>query len=352
MFFASDNWAGVAPKINEALLDHSTDKMPAYGVSELDRQVEKQFSEIFERDVSVFFVVTGTAANSLALAANAKPGGIGFCHSEAHIIEDECGAPEFFSGNRLSKVMGENGKINLDNLKQTFDRFSTSDVHHGRPTLISITQASEVGTVYTLEQIGNISELAKAHDVSLHMDGARFSNALVSLGGTPAEMTWKQGVDYLSFGGTKNGCWCAEALISFDKKNAAEIEYLRKRTGHLLSKSRFIATQFQAYLKDDYWLELAAHANQLAARLANGLSSLNSCRIAFEVQTNEVFLVMKKSLAENLRNEGAKFYEWNVPSSHQNLLNEGEDLYRFVTSFATREDEIDAFLRTITSLSE
>ena len=235
MFFASDNWAGAHPAINERLLKESTRFAAAYGTSDLDRAIEHRFNEIFEREVAVFFVATGTAANSLALASLAKPGGVTFAHSEAHVIEDECGAPDFFSGMRMSPVDGALGKMDPAHLKSRIARYPQDAVHHGRATAVTVTQATEVGSIYTLPEIEAIAAIAHENGLPLHMDGARFANALVHLDVSPAEMTWKRGVDVLSFGGTKNGCWCAEAIVFFDPAMARELPFLRKRSAQLSS---------------------------------------------------------------------------------------------------------------------
>lgn len=211
----------------------STRFAAAYGTSALDLSIEKRFNEIFEREVAVFFVATGTAANSLSLASIARPGGLTFCHSEAHVIEDECGAPDFFSGMRMVAVEGPDGKMLPENLIERIARYPQDAVHHGRAAAITMTQATEAGTVYTLDEIDAIAKIAKENGLPLHMDGARFANALAALGTTPAEMTWKRGVDVLSFGGTKNGCWCAEAIVFFDPALAKDFAFLRKRTAQL-----------------------------------------------------------------------------------------------------------------------
>ncbi|MEL7267716.1 MAG: beta-eliminating lyase-related protein, partial [Planctomycetota bacterium] len=232
MNFASDNWAGVAPAIAESLSRHSTGFSPAYGESELDKRLEERFNDLFERQVAVFFVGTGTAANSLALSALNRPGGFVMCHRYAHVIEDECGAPEFFtSGARLAPVDGPWGKICPNQLAKDLDRFDPSFVHHGQPMAVSVTQPTEFGTIYDLDELGRIAEVTHKHSLSLHMDGARFANALVQLDVSPADMTWRSGVDVLSFGGTKNGCWCAEALVFFNPDQAVQLPFIRKRAG-------------------------------------------------------------------------------------------------------------------------
>ncbi|HXV30274.1 MAG TPA: low specificity L-threonine aldolase [Sinorhizobium sp.] len=345
MIFASDNWAGAHPAIAESLTAHAGGYVSAYGTSELDRAVEKRFSEIFEKEVAVFFVGTGTAANSLALSSANRPGGVVFCHRDAHARVDECGAPEFFShGARLSPVDGERGKMDLARLEAEIHRFPPEFVHGGQPMAITMTQATEAGTVYSLDEIDAIAALARAHKLPLHMDGARFANALVSLDVTPAEMTWKRGIDLLSFGGTKNGCWCAEAVILFDPSRAHDMHFLRKRAAQLFSKSRFIAAQFEAYFAGGLWLDLARHANAMAARLADGIEASASSRLAWTPDANEVFAIMKRDVAARLEQQGAVFYDWHVPAHLAGSLAENEGLYRLVTSFATRPEDVDRFV--------
>lgn len=344
MIFASDNWAGAHPSIAAGLSAHAGGFSTAYGDGTLDQAVYQRFNEIFEREVAVFFVATGTAANSLSLTAYNKPGGLSFCHRESHIVEDECGAPEYFSGgSRLCAVDGALGKIDPHNLEKTVGRFASEIVHWGRPMAVSITQSTEVGTLYSLDEIARISAIAKHHKLPLHMDGARFANALVGLDTTPAEMTWKRGVDILSFGGTKNGCWCAEAIVLFDLDRAKELAFLRKRAAQLFSKSRFIATQFDAYFRGGLWLDTARHANAMAARLAAALEDSPSARLAWLPQANEVFAVMKKAEAERVQAAGAAFYDWHKPHGFDGHIGEDEALYRFVTSFATTSEDVAQF---------
>lgn len=346
MHFASDNWAGAHPDIARNLVTRSAGFVPAYGASDLDREVEARFSEIFEREVAVFFVGTGTAANSLALTAFDRPGGVTFCHREAHVVADECGAPEYFmGGSRLHGVDGALGRIDPARLKDAIARFPPEFVHAGRPAAVTITQASEVGSVYTPEEIAAISDICKEHGLPLHMDGARFANALVSLDVSPAEMTWKRGVDVLSFGGTKNGCWCAEAVVFFDPQKARDFPFVRKRGAHLFSKSRFIAAQFEAYFADDLWLKTARHANAMAARLATHFTASPNARLGWKPEANEVFPILGKGLADELKEQGAVFYAWPTPAGLD--VGADETLCRFVTSFATTESEVDEIGRLI-----
>jgi len=348
MIFASDNWTGAHPVIARRLLDESSGFSAPYGASQLDDEVEDKFSALFEREVAVFFVGTGTAANSLALASVNRPGGVAFCHREAHMIEDECGAPEFFThGARLAPVDGENGKIDPRNLKAEIARFPPGFVHTGQPMAISITQATEIGTLYRPEEMMAISKIAKEKGLPLHMDGARFANAVAALNLSPAELSWKSGIDILSFGATKNGCWCAEALVYMNPKMAKDLPFIRKRAAHLFSKTRFIACQFDAYLNNNLWLELAIHANAMGQRLQNGIMNSQHARLAWHAEANEIFCILDKDRADRLRQKGAVFYDWNPPHAKQEQIGEHEVLVRLVTSFATEEHQVDRFIELL-----
>ena len=348
MFFASDNWAGAHPSISAALAAHGGGFDAAYGTGALDREVEKRFAEIFEHDVSVWFLPTGTAANSLALAAVNRTGGVAFAHPDAHIREDEGGAPEFLTaGVRVRPVPGADGKMNAAGLREAVAPFSPGSVNSGRAMAVSVTQASEIGTVYRQEEIAGIASVCRDFGLPLHMDGARFANALVTLGCSPAEMTWKSGVDILSFGGTKNGCWCAEALLFFDKDMAADMPWLRKRSGHLFSKSRFIAAQFLAYLEDGLWLDLARHANAMAAQLVKAIEDNGRTRLAWTPEANEVFAILLTADFERCREAGVAFYDWPKPVGGEFALGEDETIVRMVTSFATQPDDIARFAETL-----
>ena len=348
MIFTSDNWAGAHPAIAASLTAHATGFAPAYGASDLDRKVEQTFNEIFEQEVSVFFVGTGTAANSLALSAINRPGGVSFCHREAHVIADECGAPEFFShGSRLVPVEGAEGKMDPGVLEAEIARFPEGFVHAGQPMAITLTQATESGTVYNADEIRAISKIAKAHGLPLHMDGARFANALVALDLTPSQMTAELGVDMVSFGGTKNGCWCAEALVFLNPAMAVQAPFIRKRAAQLFSKSRFIAAQFDAYFENGLWLDVARHSNAMAARLQSGIASSSHARLAWESPANETFPIVPTPVSKDLTAKGAMFYEWTPPRSASHLLGADETMLRLVTSFATTEDHVDQFIELL-----
>ncbi len=288
--------------------------------------------------MAVFPVVTGTAANSLALATLTPPHGAIFCHAESHIAVDECGAPEFFShGAKLVTLEGRDAKIAPEAIEAALPNFQRG-VHSPKPSAVSITQATERGTVYKPHEIAALAATAKKHNMKLHMDGARFANALAHLKCAPADITWKAGVDALSFGASKNGALAAEAVVFFNKEDVADFEYRRKKAGHLVSKMRFISAQLEAYLANDLWLKLAARANALAARLAEGLSAVPGSEIANAVEANAVFARLPDKMVARLREAGAQFYDWEPPQN-------GATLIRLVVSFATAEKEIAEFLK-------
>ena len=348
MYFSSDNWSGTHPRIAESLTRHATGFVAAYGTSELDRQAEHTFSEIFERDVAVFFVGTGTAANSLSMAAVNRPGGIAFCHREAHMFEDECGAPEMFThGARLVPVEGTLGRIDSAVLRREIDRFPPESVHAGQPMAVSVTQATEIGTVYQPEEIETIAGICREHGLPLHMDGARFANALVDLDISPAEMTWKRGVDLMSFGATKNGCWCAEAIVVFDPEKAAQLPFIRKRAAQLFSKTRFLSAQFEAYFQDGLWLDIARGSNRMAERLQDGIDDTDKARLAWRAACNEVFVILESDRADAMRQAGAQFHDWKPPHAMNLPLGDDESLVRLVTSFATTEKHVSDFLNLL-----
>ena len=348
MQFASDNWTGAAPEIIKAIADEAGRIGAAYGGSAVDRAAEARFAEIFEREVKVFFVATGSAANALALAAVSKPAGAVIAHTESHILEDELGGVEFFAdGARVVPVGGAAGKIDPEELRRALTRFPQGSVRNGRPVAVTLTQQTELGTLYSTEELRAVASVAKERAIPLHMDGARFANAIAALDISPAEMTWKAGIDIVSFGGTKNGCIAAEALIFFDTKLAEDMPFIRKRAGQLFSKSRFIAAQFEAYLNDGLWLKLARHANAMAALLRQGLASASNARLAWPTQGNEIFVVLRRDDADRLQKAGAAFYDWPEPHGMSVGLRNGEEIYRFVTAFTTQPSDVEAFLKAL-----
>jgi threonine aldolase len=345
MNFASDNVMGASPPVLDALVRANAGALPAYGADPLTQSVARRLAEVFERDVTVLLVATGTAANALALAAAVPPWGMCLCHREAHVMEDECGAPEFFThGAKLLGLDGAGAKIAAAALGEHLAGLSRH-VKQMPPKALSISQANECGLVYSLAEIADLSAVCRAHGLAFHMDGARFANALVALGSTPAEMTWRRGVDLLSFGATKNGCLAAEAIVVFNPALAETLDYRRKRAGHTLSKGRLLAAQLDGYLAEDHWLANARHANRMAARLADGLTTLTGVRLAWPVEANEVFPILPRALDEALRGAGAVYHPWSTGSlAPGERIGPEERLVRLVTSFGTEEADVDRFL--------
>jgi threonine aldolase len=338
MNFASDNAWGAAPEMLDALLSANAGAAPPYGDDSRTARLGAEMTRIFERPVAAFPVVSGTAANALALATVVPLHGAVFCHELSHIATDECGAPGFFThGASLIPLDGRNGMLELASLTRALGRLRKGDVHHAQPAAISITQATECGTCYAPDAISAIAELGHRHGMKLHMDGARFANAVAHLGCTPAETTWKSGVDILSFGATKNGALGAEAVVFFDPGDAREFEFRRKKAGHLVSKMRFVSAQLLCALERDRWLAWAARANALAAWLAAGLAKIPSAQIAWPVEANAVFVSLPDGVIARLRDSGACFYDWAEPAG-------GRTLVRLVTSVSTPETSVDEFL--------
>jgi len=347
MNFASDNTAGIAPDILNALVAGNDGFVMGYGNDDLTRAVERRIGEIFEREAAVFLVPTGTAANALALAHVSPPWGAVFAHAEAHTLTDECGAPEFFgAGLKLVGMPGVGCKVTPATLEATVLQYEGHTPHQVVPAAFSFAQASEAGTIYRSDEIAALAKVAHAHGMSVHMDGARFANALVRMNASPAEATWKAGVDVLSFGATKGGALAAEAVVFFDLERARNMAERRKRAGHLLSKHRYLALQFAAFLKDDCWLRLARHANAMADRLAAGLAAAGLAPV-WPVEANLVFVLLPKALDARLRAAGAHYYVRRSDSLPAGTAADGRLLARLVTSFATRGEEIDAFLRLV-----
>jgi len=344
MNFASDNAAGVAPEILAALTRANQGFARAYGNDDWTERLERRFCELFEREVAVFLVATGTAANSLALAHVTPVWGGVLCHSESHIVTDECGAPEFFGGGlKLLGLPGEGAKLSPDTVAAAIARYSGHVPHQVNAATLSLTQATEAGTIYRVEELRRLADVAHKRGLAVHVDGARFANALSRMNCSPAEATWKAGVDVLSLGATKGGAMAAEAIVVFDKARAAFMGERRKRGGHLVSKHRFIAAQFEAWLAEDLWLKLARHANAMADRLAARLTAAG-IKPVWPVEANEVFVVLPRAVQERLTELGATFYQRNSDSLPASVVVAPDaGLVRLVTSFQTTEAEIDEF---------
>jgi threonine aldolase len=332
MNFASDNAYGVLAEVWAAMQAADSGTALAYGNDAATKRISARFTDLFERDVAAFPVFTGTAANALALACLTPPYGAVLCHDDSHIMTSECGAPEFYSGAKLIGLEGENGKLTPSGIAGALEGLDGS-VHSVQPRVVSLSQASEMGTVYSRAELTAISDLVHARGLKMHMDGARFANAMAHLGCTPAEATWKCGIDVLSFGATKAGALAAEAVVFFDPALAGEFEYRRKRGGHLASKMRFVSAQLEAMLEKDLWLASGARANALAARLADALKQIPEIEIAYPVETNMVFARMPVAKAARMRAGGAEFHDW-FPAK------DGKVVTRLALAFATPEEHV------------
>lgn len=346
MIFASDNWSGASDKVMAALAEAARLGGRAYGGDDLTRSLTDRFSALFEREVAVFVVGTGTAANMLSLASNARPGGLALCHRTAHINSDEAAAAESVARLKLIAIDGADGRYDADALAATLARYPAGAVHTGQPVLASVSEVSELGTAYSVAEIAAIAAVAKSRGLAMHMDGARFAGAVASLGVSPADLTWRAGIDVLSFGGSKNGCVAAEAVVFFDPAGAGarDFAYARQRVGHGFSKAWFIAAQFHAYLDDGHWLDLARHANAMGARLAAAIRQSAVARLAVEPDANELFAILPKDVEARLRAAGAMFHPWPAESLPA-AVRPGADevLVRLVTSFQTTTEQVDAF---------
>ncbi|MDE2017924.1 MAG: low specificity L-threonine aldolase [Hyphomicrobiales bacterium] len=346
MNFASDNSVGASPRILQALLDANAGAAAAYGADPWSARAGALLAETFEADCAVWLVATGTAANALALATLVPPYGAAFCHADAHVSEDECGAPEMFTGGaKIVGLPGRDGKLTPAALAAGLARYPKGAVKSVQPAAISISQATECGTLYSRAEVAALAAAAKAAGLRVHMDGARFSNAIAAGAGTPAELTWKAGVDVLTLGATKDGALACEAIVVFDRALAPALDFARKRAGHTLSKGRLLGAQMCAWLEGGHWLELARRANAAAARLAAGLAAIPGVELAWPAQANEIFPVLPKAKVAALRAAGAVFYDWTAAAIPARIAEEtGRQTIRLVTSFATEDAEIDRFL--------
>ncbi len=350
MNFASDNIVGASAPVLQAIMQANAGAMAAYGNDEISRRVRARFDEIFERKVSVFFATTGTAANALALSSAVPPYGLCVCHREAHIIDDECGAPEFFMhGAKLIGLPGVGAKLKPEDVA-AYLRGLPKAVKQMPPKALSVSQVSECGLVYSLDELAALGQVCREHALSFHMDGARFANALVALGCTPAEMTWKQGVDILSFGATKNGGLMAEAIVVFKPELAEALDYRSKRAGQIISKGRLISAQFEGYFAEEHWIANARHANRMARLLSDGLLQVPGVRLGWPTEANEVFPIVPQALDQALKAAGILYHPWTESSLPEaERIGEGEALIRLVTSWATREEDVRKLLETASS---
>lgn len=342
MFFASDNSGPVHPQVMQTLVEANTGFALPYGEDTLMTEVRGRIREIFEAPrAAVYLVATGTAANSLALATLTKPWETVFCSPVAHIHEDECNAPEFFSGGSKLTLVPGGDKMSAEALETTISKEETRGVHGPQRGAVSITQVTERGSVYSLEELRSLTSVAKGHGLPVHLDGARLANALARLNCSPAEMTWKSGVDALSFGGTKNGLMGVEAVVFFDPAKAWEFELRRKRGAHLFSKHRYLSAQMAGYLRDDLWLTSARAANANCARLAEGLRDAGASFL-HDPDANMIFAAFPRSAHQRLHETGAMYYVWD---GELEGLDPDEMLAaRLVCDWSISSDQIDQFL--------
>jgi threonine aldolase len=337
--FASDNYAGICPEALQALLAANVGHAPAYGDDEWTRQATDRLRDLFATDCDVYFVFNGTAANSLALASLCQSYHSVICHELAHVETDECGGPEFFSnGSKLLLAKGEDGKLTPESVREVISR--RNDIHYPKPHVVTLTQATEVGTLYRPAEIAAIAEMAHHFGLRVHMDGARFANAVASLDITPADLTWRTGVDVLCFGGTKMGLPMGEAVIFFDRTLSEDFAWRCKQAGQLASKMRFLAAPWLGILKDEIWQRHAGHANAMALRLAMGLASIPGASLLFPVEANGVFVMLPQSVQEGLRTRGWRFYTFI-----------GAGGARFMCAWDTSPDSVDALLADLHELS-
>lgn len=338
MRFFSDNTATICPEILEAIHAANRGLEKAYGDDPWTSRLSDVLGEFFGKPVRAFPVATGTAANALSLAVASPPYGAILAHEESHIVRDECGAPEFFTGGaRLMLIPGAHAKLAPAALEATLDANPTS-VHTVQPAMLSLTQATELGTTYRPAEIAALAEIAHRRALTVHMDGARFANSLVFLGCHPSEITWRAGIDVLSFGATKNGALAAEAVVFFDPERVRDFELRRKRSGHLLSKSRFVSAQLLAYVQTGVWRRNAERANALAQRIAGA----GATRVLHPVEANEVFLRLDSADKARLRDAGFAFYDWGAEAGSE---------ARLVASWDQPEAGVTALCEALTRLS-
>jgi threonine aldolase len=343
MEFASDNTGPAHPEVLRALAAANEGAAPGYGADRWSREVVERVRATFEApEAAVHLGATGTAANSLALATLGRPWQTAFCTEMAHVHEDECNAPEFFSGGmKLTPVPAPSAKLTPEALRAAMLREETRGVHGPQRGPVTITQATEKGTVYAVAEVAAVAAVAREFGQPLHMDGARFANALVATNASPADMTWRAGVDALTFGGTKNGLLGVEAVVLFDPRHAWEFELRRKRAGHLASKHRYLAAQMLAYLDGDLWLRSARAANESLARLVAGLRDLPGCEVVWEPQANLAFLRLPRRTHARLQGAGAHYYLWDG-----SLEGDPDEPVtgRLVCDWSTPPQSIDRFL--------
>jgi threonine aldolase len=334
----SDNAAGAAPQIMSAIASANTGSALAYGADDWTSELRDKVREVFEHpDAEVFPVVSGTAANSLALSALCPPWGAVLCHETAHILQSECGATSMFGGGAVMRgVGGENFRVTTDTLRHAFDTTRWGDPHHSQPSVLSLTVPTDHGTLYTAAQVTELAAVARERGLRAHLDGARLANAVSALGCSPAELTWRAGIDAFSLGAMKNGALSTDAIVCFDPAISEQLVYITKRSGHVASKMRFQSVQLTAYLTNGLWLHLAQHANEAMSRFAAGLQALD-IEFLNSPDVNMLFARVEPAVADRMADAGLLYYRMSA------------DTVRLVTSFQTTDDEIDEALSRIKS---
>jgi threonine aldolase len=336
--FASDNYSGIHPNVLNAISSANFGQQPAYGNDDYTYQAIEKFKKIFGNNIEIFFVFNGTAANVLGLQSLLNSYNAIICSDCSHINQDECGAPEKNLGSKLITIPSKDGKISPDSIQKKIIRLN--DQHYVQAKIISITQSTEYGTIYSKDEIKDLADFAHKNNLYLHMDGARFANAVAGLNLDPREITNSIGLDLMSFGGTKNGLMCGEAVIFFNPSLAKNFKYIRKQSMQLASKMRFISAQFMAILENELWIKNAKHANDMARYLSESLSNISWVLLVYPVQANAVFIKIPKSLINQIQ-EKYSFYIWN----------EEESMIRLMTAFDTSQQDIDDFISYLKGLN-
>jgi threonine aldolase len=337
--FASDNYAGICPEALTTMLEANHGHEVSYGDDCWTEKAARLLREVFETDCEVFFVFNGTSANSLSLASLCQSYHSILCHEMAHVEGSECGAPEFFAnGTKVLLLPGAHGKIDPKSIEKAVNK--RTDIHYPKPRALSLTQATEVGTVYSLDELGALAEVARRFNLRIQMDGARFANAVVSLGVTPKELTWQSGVDVLCFGGTKNGLAVGEAVVFFDRELAREFDYRCKQGGQLASKMRFLSAPWVGLLQDGAWLRHAKHSNAMAKRLEMAIRPLRGVQVSYAVDSNAVFAAIPEQIVEKMHERGWKFY------THVG----GWEDSRLMCSWDTTPEDVDGFAADLKEL--
>lgn len=338
--FASDNYSGICPEAWAAMAEANHGHEISYGDDLWTQRATDRIREIFEKDCEVFFVFNGTSANSLSLASLCQSYNSVLCHELAHVETSECGAPEFFAnGSKILLLKGAEGKVNPAEVEPAV--MKRTDIHYPKPRALTLTQATEVGTVYSVSEVQKLSEVARRYKLHLHMDGARFANAVAALGVAPADLTWRAGVDVLCFGGSKNGIALGEAVVFFDKELSRDFDYRCKQGGQLASKMRFLSAPWLGMLKDGAWLRHAGHSNKMAARLGSGLEQVPSVQISHPVQSNSVFAKFPRAVEEKLHTRGWHFYTGVITPDESRLM----------CSWDTTPVDVDDFIKDVKELA-